>query len=104
MEANGDGDKRMWITEFGWSTANADPAYGFGADNSEADQARFLVDAFRLIRKEAPYITHAFVWNLNFQSVVGVEDEKYPFGVLGPDGLPRPAYTALAEMSKGNAS
>ena len=104
MEANGDGDKRMWITEFGWSTANADPAYGFGADNSEEDQARFLVDAFRLIRKEAPYITHAFVWNLNFQSVVGVEDEKYPFGVLGPDGLPRPAYTALAEMSKGNAS
>ena len=104
MEVNGDGDKPIWITEFGWSTTNADPAYGFGADNSEQDQARFLVDAFRLIREEAPYINHAFVWNLNFQSVVGLEDEKYPFGLLGPDGLPRPAYTALAEMSKGRSS
>ena len=101
MEANGDAHKPIWLTEMGWSTANADPAYGFGADNSEDDQARFLVDAFRLIRESAPYITHAFVWNLNFQSVVGPQDEKFAFGVLRPDGSPRPAYTALKEMTKG---
>ena len=104
MEANGDDDKPMWLTEVGWSTANADPAYGFGADNSEEDQAQFLVDAFRLIRESAPYITHAFVWNLNFQTVVGPQDEKFAFGVLRPDGSPRPAYTALAETPKGAAS
>lgn len=101
MEANGDADKPIWLTEMGWSTANADPAYGFGADNSEQDQATFLVDAFRLIRESAPYISHAFVWNLNFQSVVGPQDEKFPFGVLQPDGSPRPAFTALKEMTKG---
>ncbi len=104
MEANGDGDKPMWLTEMGWSTANADPAYGFGADNSGEDQARFLVDAFQFIRETAPYITHAFVWNLNFQSVVGPQDEKFAFGVLRPDGSPRPAYTALQEMTKGSAT
>ena len=104
MEANGDGDKPIWLTEMGWSTANADPAYGFGADNSEEDQAKFLVDAFRLIRESAPYITHAFVWNLNFQAVVDSQDEKFPFGVLHPDGSPRPAYTALKEMTKGSAT
>ena len=103
MEANGDGDKPMWLTEMGWSTANADPAYGFGADNSEEDQAQFLVDAFQLVRESAPYITHVFVWNLNFQSVVGPEDEKFAFGLLRPDGSPRPAYTALKEMTKGTA-
>ena len=102
MEANGDGDKPMWLTEMGWSTANADPAYGFGADNSDEDQAQFLVDAFQLIRETAPYITHAFVWNLNFQSVVGPQDEKFAFGVLRPDGSPRPAFTALQEMTKGS--
>ncbi len=101
MEANGDADKPIWLTEMGWSTANADPAYGFGADNSEDDQAQFLVDAFQLIRDSAPYITHAFVWNLNFQAVVGPEDEKFAFGLLRPDGSPRPAYTALKEMTKG---
>ena len=104
MEANGDADKPIWLTEMGWSTANADPAYGFGADNSEEDQAQFLVDAIRLVREDAPYITHAFVWNLNFQSVVGPQDEKFAFGVLRPDGSPRPAYTALKEMTKGAAT
>ena len=101
MEANGDADKPIWLTEMGWSTANADPAYGFGADNSEEDQANFLVDAFQLIRESAPYITHAFVWNLNFQAVVDAQDEKFAFGLLRPDGSPRPAYTALKEMTKG---
>ena len=104
MEANGDADKPIWLTEMGWSTANADPAYGFGADNSEEDQASFLVDAFQLIRDSAPYITHAFVWNLNFQAVVGPQDEKFAFGLLRPDGSPRPAYTALKEMTKGAAT
>lgn len=101
MKANGDADKAIWLTEFGWSTKNVDPGYGFGGDNSEDDQATFLVDAFRIVRQDAPYISHAFVWNLNFQSVVAPEDEKYPFGVLGPDGVPRPAYSALVTMPKG---
>ena len=48
MEAFDDGAKPIWITEMGWSTANQDPAYGYGVDNSEADQAEFLTDAIRL--------------------------------------------------------
>ena len=47
MEAFDDGAKPIWITEMGWSTANQDPAYGYGVDNSEADQAEFLTDAIR---------------------------------------------------------
>ena len=101
MEEFGDGDKPIWLTEFGWSTANANPAYGYGKDNSEPDQARFLADAFRIVRARFDYISHMFVWNLNFQQVVGPEDEKYPFGVLNPDGSARPAYDALAAMPKG---
>ena len=53
------------------------------------------------MRARFDYISHMFVWNLNFQLVVGPEDEKYPFGVLNPDGSARPAYEALAAMPKG---
>ncbi len=103
MQAFGDADKPVWITEMGWSTANQAASYEYGADNSEADQALFLTDAFRLVREKYKYITHAFVWNLNFQSVVDAGDEKFPFGVLRPNGMPRPSYEALATMPKGAA-
>ncbi len=101
MEEFGDGHKPIWFTEFGWSTENQDPNYGFGKDNSEQDQADFLVRAFDVIRADFPYVTHMFVWNLNFQMVVGPEDEKYPFGIIKSDGSPRPAYEALKTMDKG---
>ena len=101
MERFGDSLKPIWLTEMGWSTENQHPAYGYGKDNSEEDQARFLVDAFRIVRESYSYISHVFVWNLNFQMVVPPSDEKYPFGVLRADGSPRPAYEALAAMPKG---
>jgi len=101
MEANGDGDKPIWFTEFGWSTANQAEGYGYGVDNTEEDQAKFLLGAFGLIRRDHPYVTHMFVWNLNFQMVVGPEDEKYPFGVVRSDGSPRPGYLVLKAMDKG---
>ena len=101
MEEFGTDDRPIWLTEVGWSTANDDPAYGYGKDNSEQDQAQFLSEAFRRVREQYDYVSHMFVWNLNFQMVVPASDEKYPFGVVRADGSPRPAYEALAAMPKG---
>ena len=101
MEQHGDGDKPIWFTEFGWSTANQAEGYGYGSDNTEEDQARFLLEAFELVRRDYSYVTHMFVWNLNFQMVVGPDDEKYPFGLIRSDGSPRPGYLALKAMAKG---
>ncbi len=101
MEENGDGDKPIWFTEFGWSTSNQAEGYGYGKNNTEEDQAKFLLGAYELIRRDYPYVTHMFVWNLNFQMVVGPEDEKYPFGVVRSDGSPRPAYLVLQAMEEG---
>lgn len=94
-------EKPMWFTEFGWSTKNQDPGYGYGADNSEQDQADFIVNSFELVRKQHSYVTHMFIWNLNFQMIVGPEDEKYPFGILNVDGTPRPAFQAVKSIDKG---
>jgi len=101
MEQHGDAAKPMWLTEVGWTTASGDPNYSFGADNSEEDQAQFVVDAFRVARAEYPFVTHLFVRSLNAQMVMAPNEAAYGFGVLWADGTPRPAYAALQAMDKG---
>jgi polysaccharide biosynthesis protein PslG len=95
------GDERSaWVTEFGWTTENQAPGYEYGAEISEDDQADFLVRAFDVAREQMPWITGMFVWNLNFSTITAPEDEKHPWSVLEEDWSPRPAYTALQEMTK----
>lgn len=103
MQSKGDGNKNIWFTEFGWSSTPVTEivaGYEYSQYNSESDQADFLADSFSLIREKYPYVTHMFVWNLNFQAVVGPSDEKYGFGILNPDGTARPAYNKLKSMPK----
>jgi hypothetical protein len=57
------------------------------------------VRAFALSRSYG-WVDGMFVWNLNFQQVAPPTDEKFPFGIVRPDGAPRPAYTALQWMPK----
>ncbi len=95
----GDQDKKMWFTEFGWSTANQAPGYDYGADNSEEEQARYLVDAFAMA-KNWGWVGGAILWNLNFANVVPASDEKAPFGILYADLSPRPSYIAVRDMPK----
>lgn len=100
MESYGDGVKRIWITEFGWSTANQAPGYEYGRDNTPEDQARYIARAFEIARTEYPWVEAMFLWNLNFAMVVPPTDEKAPFGILNADGSPRRAYLALKAMPK----
>jgi hypothetical protein len=99
MVLAGDSEKGMWLTEFGWSTLNKAKGYEYGADNSEADQAKYLVRAYQ-IGREVGWVSAMFVWNLNFQMIVPDTDEKWPFGIIKKDGSPRPAYTALKQLPK----
>ena len=103
MIAQGDPNKPIWFTEFGWSATPASEivaGYEYSQYNSDQDQATFLVRSFEKIRNEYPYVTHMFIWNLNFQQVVGPTDEKYGFGILRSDGGHRAAYDALKVMPK----
>ncbi|MBI3972252.1 MAG: cellulase family glycosylhydrolase [Chloroflexi bacterium] len=102
MVKYGDASKRMWLTEFGWSTANFAPGYEYGKDNSETDQANYLLRAFQLARTRYPWMGVMFVWNLNFATMPDLPytDEKPPFAILNPNFTPRPAYLALRAMPK----
>ncbi len=100
----GDGGKRIWPTEFGWATVEnlgCGPAagYGYAADNTEAEQAQFLVRAYQMGRAWG-WVGPMFLWNLNFGPVSGAQDEKAAFGIVRPDWSPRPAFAALRDMPK----
>jgi hypothetical protein len=103
MNAYGDGAKRLWATEFGWASVEnmgAGPAagYGYAADNTEGEQAQFLVDAFQIARQYGVGVM--FIWNLNFAPITGPGDEKAAFSNVRCDWSLRPAYTALRDMPK----
>ncbi|MFQ6001469.1 MAG: beta-galactosidase, partial [Anaerolineae bacterium] len=104
MQNNGDGNKRLWATEWGWgSIENLTPSpaagYEFFQDNTEAEQADFIVKAFQ-IAKARGYMGVMFLWNLNYAPVCGAECEQSAFGIVRPDWSLRPAYNALANMPK----
>ncbi len=100
MQDAGEGNTKMWLTEFGWTTSNEAKGYEYGKFVSEAQQAQYLTRAFEL-GKSYPWMGVMFVWNLNFSTITPPSDEKYPWAVLKSDWSPRPAYTALKNMPKG---
>jgi hypothetical protein len=100
MVDNGDAAKQIWLTEFGWTTANQAPGYEYGAQNSEQDQANNLVRAYEIGKQNWPWIGPMFVWNLNYSIITPPFDEKYPWAVLYDDWSPRPSYNALKAMPK----
>jgi hypothetical protein len=102
MVANGDGGKRIWATEFGWDSVDGlgvSPAngYGYAADNTEAQQAAWIVQAYQ-IGKASGYMGVMFLWNLNYNCPPG--DEKSGFSITYCNNQPRPAFAALAAMPK----
>ncbi len=100
MIDNNDAAKQIWLTEFGWTTANQAPGYEYGAQNSDQNQADYLVRAYQIARNQWPWIGVMSVWNLNYSVISSPSDEKSPWSVLNSDWSPRPSYTALKEMPK----
>jgi hypothetical protein len=99
MEANDDGTRPLWVTEFGWAKAEAPPVYyAYAADNTPQEQAEFTIKAFELARKWG-WVEAMFLWNLNF-SVVAPESEKAMWSIVGPAWERSMTFAALAEMSK----
>jgi hypothetical protein len=100
MNANGDGAKTIWLTEFGYcSNPSPPPGYEYCASVSEDAQSRFLVQAYQMAR-QLPYVSAMFQFNLDFQIAVPPTDEKWGFGIIRSNWSGRPAYYALAAMPK----
>lgn len=94
MVKYGDGNKRLWPTEFGWaSSSNPVAGYEYARYNSEQQQGEYIVRAFQMMR-DWGWVGPAFLWNLNY-NVTHPGSELAAFGILN-----RPAYGMLQGMPK----
>jgi hypothetical protein len=77
------------------------PGFGYAADNTEAEQAQFIVEAYQRARAgHFGRLGPMFLWNLNFAPVAGNACHKGQFGIVRQDWSLRPAFHALAGMPK----
>jgi uncharacterized protein YraI len=94
MVKYGDGNKRIWPTEFGWASGwTGAPGYEYANDNTQDEQAVWTVRAYQMM-KNWGFVGPAFLWNLNY-GVTSPGTELAQWGILG-----RPAYGALQGMPK----
>ncbi|MFV9505267.1 MAG: hypothetical protein AB4911_11955 [Oscillochloridaceae bacterium umkhey_bin13] len=102
---NGMADRQIWITEFGWATANNTPGYEYGNSISPETQAAWIARSLEIGRYDwAPWVGGMFVWNLNFAIPWNYYGnplhEQAAFGVLNPDWSPRPSFNAIQNFPK----
>ncbi|MFL5735085.1 MAG: plastocyanin/azurin family copper-binding protein [Chloroflexia bacterium] len=105
MVDNGDAQKQMWLTEFGWtSTDHPTPGFEYAAQNTEQKQADYIARAFRMGRDRYPWMGPMIVFGLNF-SLPNVApdptDERIGWSLLRRDGTQRPSYFAVKDYASG---
>jgi polysaccharide biosynthesis protein PslG len=102
MFDSGMGDKQIWITEMGWTTANTSPGYEYGNFVSLEQQAAYLEGALRRIVYDYDYVGGVFIWNLNFAPLWNAQGnpvhEQAAFGLVNPDWSRRPAFVRVQQF------
>jgi hypothetical protein len=104
MLANGDGEKKIWMTELGWSSATSPCTRGMFAGQKpagvgEATQAANLAAAYSCLAGY-PYVENALWFSMNDTS--GDGDELGSYGLRRIDGSPKPSWDAFRSVAQGN--
>ena len=99
-----DPNMKLCVTEFGWASSEgydvSPEGFGFAEDNTLEEQATFIVQAFNQMR-ESDDVWIAWVFNYDFGNKGGgPTDDPVPYSIIDTNGIPRPAFAALAEMEK----
>lgn len=99
MVANRDGDKQIWLMEFGWTTDRIHPSYSWYA-TTESRKSELIIEAFQFARKNwAPWIGVMTLWTIADPSW-GPDDEQVWWAITNPDGSTRPAYDRLLKARR----
>jgi hypothetical protein len=106
MLANGDGAKKIWMTELGWSSATSPCTRGMFAGQKPAGvgedgQAANLAAAYGCLAAY-PYVQNALWFSMNDTS--GQGDELDNYGLVRGDGTPKPSWDAFRAVAQGNLS
>ena len=98
--AHGDAAKRMWFTELGWSSCA--PGTNIWCITQDL-QARYVAEAFRIIRDRWDYVQAVTIYNLRNKGTDPLDRESQ-MGLVHRDFTPKPSYFAfrdvLAEMAR----
>ena len=96
MVRNGDADRQIWLTEFGWSSDPIHEGYAWHRVTEE-QKALYVVEAYRWAALNwQPWIGVMTLWNLPSPDWT-LDREEYWWAVANPDGTDRPAFAALAK-------
>ena len=95
---------KLCVTEFGWATSegyDASPeGFSFALDNTLEEQAQNIVQAYQLMH-DSGNVWLAFLFNFDFGNKgSGVTDDPVPYSIIDINGIPRPAFGAVADMEK----
>lgn len=91
MDAQGDEDKPLWLTEIGWSDAEN----AWGAPTASQEQVAELLRQVYTARLPVDVI----FW-YNFRNIFdGSADVEHNFGLVYNDFTPKPAFQAYAELA-----
>lgn len=95
QEKNGDGDRPVWLLEFGWTSDQVHDAYSWYAV-SEEQKAQNILAAYRYaLDNWQPWIGPMMLWVLPDPNW-GPDREEYWWGVANPDGSARPALSQFS--------
>jgi hypothetical protein len=109
-------NKPMCVTEFGWAStenltrkdgspvAGAPPGFAFAEDNTEAEQAQWIVQGYDMLRRLG-YVRFGIVFNLDFIQKIGQNPDEAGgdpalYSVIRQNGAPRPAFEAIRDMKR----
>ena len=100
-----DPEMKLCVTEFGWASAEehgqTTQNYEYARDNTLDEQATFIVQAFRQMHASGD-VWLAFLFNFDYGNKGGDPsvDDNVNYSIVDRQGIPRPAYGALAGMEK----
>lgn len=99
-----DPNKKLCVTEFGWGSSEGYDSYpegfGFVNDNTLEEQAQYIVQAYQQMQASGT-VWLAFQFNFDFGNKGnGPTDDPVPYSIVDLNGVPRPAFGAIAAMEK----
>lgn len=92
MVAEGDVEKPIWLTHYGWRRAPAGPL-------SAEEQADFLLSGIQRARAEWPWMGLMFAWDLMPN---GTSSDSAPYALLNDDLTATPAFQVLSAFGKSS--
>ena len=105
MDQNGDGEKKIWLTEYGAPTGGPGKAFEIGEDGfsygedfmSEEAQSQMAESVFAFKSANPERVGNVFWYSLCDSSADKSTSENF-FGILRYDGTKKPVYQTLKEL------